>query len=36
MPIVDFAGMTDADRKAIFASLQSVKPVNKKIVSYPL
>ena len=35
MPIVDYAGMTDGDLKAIFAYLQTVKPVKRLINKYP-
>ncbi len=35
MPVVDFAGMTDADLKSIFAYLKTLKPINNKIVKYP-
>ncbi|CAN5811868.1 hypothetical protein BH11BAC3_BH11BAC3_05850 [soil metagenome] len=35
MPVVDYAGMTDADLKSIFAYLKTVKPINKKVVKYP-
>ncbi len=35
MPIVDYAGMTDADLGAIFAYLRTVKPVKNKIEKYP-
>ncbi|MFZ9388018.1 MAG: c-type cytochrome [Chitinophagaceae bacterium] len=35
MPIVDFAGMTDSDLKAIYAYLRSVKPVSHTVEKYP-
>jgi mono/diheme cytochrome c family protein len=34
MPLVDFSGMTDADLKAIFAYLKTVKPNSNKVVKY--
>jgi hypothetical protein len=34
MPIVDFSGMKDADLKAIFAYLKTVKPNSSKVVKY--
>lgn len=35
MPITDFAGMTDADLKAIYAYLKTVKPVAHAVEKYP-
>lgn len=35
MPIVDFSGMTDADLKAIYAYLKTVKPVSNLVEKYP-
>ncbi len=35
MPIVDFAGMTDGDLKAIYAYLRTVKPVVNHVEKYP-
>jgi mono/diheme cytochrome c family protein len=35
MPIVDYAGMTDGDLKAIFAYLHSVPPVKNLVKKYP-
>lgn len=35
MPVVDYAGMTDNDLKAIYAYLKTVKPVNNKVEKYP-
>jgi len=35
MPVVDFAGMTDGDLKAIFAYLRTVKPVKNNVVKFP-
>jgi mono/diheme cytochrome c family protein len=35
MPIVDFAGMTDGDLKAIYAYLRTVKPVKNLVAKYP-
>ncbi|MGB3006770.1 MAG: c-type cytochrome [Chitinophagaceae bacterium] len=35
MPLVDFAGMTDNDLKAIFAYLRTVKPVSNMVEKYP-
>jgi mono/diheme cytochrome c family protein len=35
MPISEFAGMTDADLKAIFAYLHTLKPVKNLVVKYP-
>lgn len=35
MAISDYAGMTDADLKAIFAYLRTLKPVNNLVEKYP-
>ena len=35
MPITEFAGMTDADLKAIYAYLKTVKPVVRSVEKYP-
>ena len=35
MPIVDFAGMTDGDLKAIYAYLKTVRPVKNAVEKYP-
>jgi mono/diheme cytochrome c family protein len=35
MPLVDYAGMTDADLKAIYAYLKTVKPVNSQVEKFP-
>lgn len=35
MPLVEFAGMTDNDLKAIHAYLRTLKPMNNKVVKYP-
>ncbi len=35
MPLTTYAGMTDADIKAIHAYLQTVKPVKNKVEKYP-
>ena len=35
MPIVDYAGMTDEDLKAIFAYLKTITPVKNTIEKYP-
>lgn len=35
MPLVEYAGMTDADLKAIYAYLKTVKPVNNKVEKFP-
>jgi mono/diheme cytochrome c family protein len=35
MPVSEFAGMTDADLKAIFAYLHTLKPVKNLVVKYP-
>jgi mono/diheme cytochrome c family protein len=35
MPIVDYAGMTDGDLKAIYAYLRTVKPVVNHVEKYP-
>jgi mono/diheme cytochrome c family protein len=35
MPLVDYAGMTDNDLKAIYAYMRTVKPVTNLVVKYP-
>lgn len=35
MPLSEYAGMKDDDLKAIYAYLQTVKPINNKIEKYP-
>lgn len=35
MPLVDYAGMTDADLKAIYAYLHTAKPVKNTVEKYP-
>lgn len=35
MPLVDYAGITDNDLKAIYAYLRTVKPVSNKVEKYP-
>jgi mono/diheme cytochrome c family protein len=35
MPIVDYAGMTDGDLKAIFSYLRTAPPVNNLVKKYP-
>jgi mono/diheme cytochrome c family protein len=35
MPVVDYAGMTDSDLKAIYAYLRTVKPVQNLVTKYP-
>lgn len=35
MPLSDYAGMKDEDLKAIYAYLQTVKPVSNKVEKYP-
>jgi hypothetical protein len=34
MPMTDYAGMTDADLKAIYAYLKTVKPVSNKVEKF--
>jgi mono/diheme cytochrome c family protein len=35
MPLVDYAGMTNSDLKAIYAYLRTVKPISNKLEKYP-
>jgi len=35
MPLVSFAGMTDADLKAVYAYLRTLKPVKNSVVKFP-
>ena len=35
MPVVDYAGMTDNDLKAIYAYMRTVKPVKNLVTKYP-
>ncbi len=35
MPVVDYAGMTDGDLKAMYAYLRTVRPVKNLVVKYP-
>ena len=35
MPVTEFAGMTDADLRAVYAYLRTVKPIKNKVIKYP-
>ncbi len=35
MPVIEFAGMTDGDLKAIHAYIRSLKPMTNKVTKYP-